>query len=691
MISKKNETFAKFFWATGFSLLFFAVLQPTFLYGQDFDTVSDQEDTMLMFVGENLEVLSIASKREESAWQAPAVAQVVTRKHLMERGARTLEEALSMTPGFYMAQKEWGTMPYLRGIPNSVLFLYDTVPLGSDTTKSLHQLDRELSLAPVKRIEIVRGPGSVLWGPDAFAGIVNVVPMSGKDLEGAETALSYEGPGDQKSFYVNAGHDAGRWDGFVSISGRTGGETSTEANLVRFWNDLETPYPPEDRFGSQYSGDSHYFELSGRLSIEDWLALSGRISENKRPYAMTDDTGELTWIEEQKLPFCFLKFESKIDTGRYSALRFTGYHSEFDPEYAIIDRKVRQDETTDYIEGIYNQSFFAGRGLLTGGASLREKRVKNAPVWEDYLPDLLGTDNEDFLPRLKQEDYDTTLWSFYGQYSQKISDFDLLMGLRYDAHDQYRDHFSFSTGAGWVPHSAWIFKLLYGSAYRTPFSRQLIEEEEPDLERIKSLSLQIAWKPSDMASLSVVGFSSRISNHIMEDPYAGLSLPNKQDIQGVEMEGRLIPFKGLEFSANFTFIDNDGPDEKYYFNDFTFVRPDGTVEKHFTTLIYPYDTGADRLLNLMCTWKPHERLTLFLRANYYSSRDLIYPRGEETVSFPGVWLADASATIKDIFAPGMDLDISIKNIADTYYKNPGTYHAIDGDPFEIEILLRKKW
>ena len=177
----------------------------------------------------------------------------------------------------------------------------------------------------------------------------------------------------------------------------------------------------------------------------------------------------------------------------------------------------------------------------------------------------------------------------------------------------------------------------------------------------------------------------------MEDPYAGLSLPNKQDIQGVEMEGRLIPFKGLEFSANFTFIDNDGPDEKYYFNDFTFVRPDGTVEQHFTTLIYPYDTGADRMLNLMCTWKPHERLTLFLRANYYSSRDLIYPRGEETVSFPGVWLADASATLKDIFAPGMDLDISMKNIADANYKNPGTYHAIDGNPFEIEILLRKKW
>ena len=68
--------------------------------------------------------------------------------------------------------------------------LYEVITT-SDVTKSLHPFDRELSLASVKRLEIVRGPGSVLWGPDAFAGIVNVVPMTGKDLDGAETGLLY--------------------------------------------------------------------------------------------------------------------------------------------------------------------------------------------------------------------------------------------------------------------------------------------------------------------------------------------------------------------------------------------------------------------------------------------------------------------------------------------------------------------
>jgi outer membrane receptor for ferrienterochelin and colicin len=133
-------------------------------------------DTSLIFVGEDLSVLTIASRRAEPAKQAPAVAQVITEEDLERKGVRTLGEALSMLPGFYMSSKEWGTQPYLRGVSNSILFLYDSVPLTSDNTKTVNPLDEELSLGPIERIEVIRGPGSVLWGPDAFAGIVNIVP-----------------------------------------------------------------------------------------------------------------------------------------------------------------------------------------------------------------------------------------------------------------------------------------------------------------------------------------------------------------------------------------------------------------------------------------------------------------------------------------------------------------------------------
>jgi len=168
-------------------LVFFVPSGP--LRAESKEPSAGRNDTLLMFVGEDLDVLSIASRRQESAGQAPAVAHVITREEIRERGIRTLSHALEMEPGFYLAKKEWGTQPYLRGIPDSILFLYDTVPTGSDVSKSLHPLDHELSLASIKRIEILRGPGSVLWGPDAFAGIVNMVPMTGKDLEGGKRAF----------------------------------------------------------------------------------------------------------------------------------------------------------------------------------------------------------------------------------------------------------------------------------------------------------------------------------------------------------------------------------------------------------------------------------------------------------------------------------------------------------------------
>src|SRR3989339_2169194 len=134
-------------------------------------------DTMLMFVGEDLDVLSIASRKEEAAWSAPAIAKVITGKDIQDSGAQTISEAIDGVAGFHVEKTNQGSIPYLRGISNSALVLFDTVPIISGTEISYHFMDYETSLVPIKRIEIIRGAGSVLWGPDAFAGVVNAVPF----------------------------------------------------------------------------------------------------------------------------------------------------------------------------------------------------------------------------------------------------------------------------------------------------------------------------------------------------------------------------------------------------------------------------------------------------------------------------------------------------------------------------------
>ncbi len=651
--------------------------------------VSGGDGTMLLFVGEDIELLSIASRREESASQAPAVTEVVTREEFRDQGALTLSHILEITPGFYMAQKEWGTQPYLRGIPNSTLFLYDTVPLGSEMSKSLHPIDHELSLAAIKQVEIVRGPASVLWGADAFAGVVNLQPLSGKDFQGVETGTMFESYGDLAGAYVNAGYDAGAWDGFVSLTAKKGKGDQRTANVVSFFSaEGDRPVPPEDRYGSLRPGEAHYIDLYGRLNLGSRISVSGRLSDSRRPYTMSGHKDQDRWEERKKLPFGYLKLDANHDVDIDTTLRFSGYYSNMDLEKRIIDNKLTQNEATYFAEALIDKSLFTGRGLLTTGFSYEHKEIKDAPVWEGYIPGYLGPENTDFLPRVSCSDMRNEVWSAFAQYRHTIGDIDLMFGLRQDVHQEYENSLSHSAAAIWSPNSAWRVKLLYGTSYRTPFARQLMAASKPDLEKSKNYSLQIDWKPRQELSLTGTAFLNRISDHVMDDPYAGLSLPNEQDIYGLELQAGYNPWQWLDLWADLTLLENRGPDETYMYEEYSYVRPDGSEEQVLTELSYPYDPGADTIFNLGATFKPGSKLELFAGMRYFSSRELIYPRGNERNKASRQWLADIAATYKDLGLPGLDMTLSVRNLFDAEYETPGTYSMIDGEPFNARIMLR---
>ncbi|MFH0731109.1 MAG: TonB-dependent receptor [Pseudomonadota bacterium] len=649
------------------------------------------DDTLLVFVGEELEVLSIASRREESAWNAPAVAEVVTRQQIQNRGLNSLGEVLALIPGFHMAEKEDGFTPYLRGIPNSVLFLYETVPMGSDVTKSIHPIGYETSLAAIKRVEVVRGPGSALWGPDAFAGIVNLVPLSGKDAPGVETAVSYEAPGDHAAAYVNLGHDGGIWDSFLSISAREGRLESRDAEVVRFWGNENTPVAPSERFGADSVDDAGFMDVVGRCSYGNWLFLSGRLSESEHPYVITSDNGDLSWKEERDVSSGFFKFETKKQIDDVSALRTVGYYAWMALDHAVIDRTLHLREKSIYGEMLYDRSYFNNRGLFTGGVSYREKHIDNAPIWDSYFPDYLGADNETFLPGVEERDYGARLWSTFFQFSHKYQKFDFSFGGRFDGQSEYEDRISYNAGLVWSPSDRWQAKLLYGTAYRTPYSRQLLLDDTPDPESIESLNAQVSWKPFSSLALTAGIFCSRIDHHIMEDPYAGLSEPNDQEITGVEVEAAYNFSNTFDIAVNLTVLDNRGPEETYRYNDYDYFRPDGSVEKHFVDLVYPYNAGPEKMANFIMTWRPVDRCILYIRWGYFSGQKLIFPRDDFIIGTDGQWRIDTSITWKNVFQPGMDLNFTIKNIADERGGVPGTYDIFHAAPVSARLELRKKW
>ena len=135
--------------------------------------------------------ISAASKYEQRAAEAPASVTIITADDIRQFGYRNLEEALEGVRGFYVSNDH--NYPYLgaRGFGrpsdynNRILLLIDGHTLNEDVWGGVQVgSDLPINLDAVERIEIVRGPGSVLYGTSAMFAVINVVTKSGTELDG---------------------------------------------------------------------------------------------------------------------------------------------------------------------------------------------------------------------------------------------------------------------------------------------------------------------------------------------------------------------------------------------------------------------------------------------------------------------------------------------------------------------------
>ncbi|MBW1938777.1 MAG: TonB-dependent receptor plug domain-containing protein [Deltaproteobacteria bacterium] len=635
-------------------------------------------DTSLLFVGEDLSVLTIASRRAEPIEQAPAVAQVITKEDLERNGVRTLGEALSMLPGFYMSSREWGTQPYLRGVSNSILFLYDSVPLTSDNTKTINPLDEELSLYNIERIEVIRGPGSVLWGPDAFAGIVNIVPKQGRDVDGVELNLDVGTPDHEADFNINWGKNAGLWEAFLSISATRLEPMQNKYNVVRFEGDESS-----ERLGYSRVDDSKYLEAVLNFSWQDWLHISGRWSDAERPYVLGESETDFIWAGKRESPFRFVRLEMERPMD-HSDLRFNAYYNELDYKEEEINLSWTPKSHVSFGEVLYDRELWDTKGLFTVGASYRYNKVTDAIVRKDPL--YFGPDNILFTPQIEQEDFNTSLWSIFGQVRHHWNHLDAWLGLRLDNHSQYNQTISHNMGISWFPRSSWYLKLLYGTAYRTPYNQELVGRKGLDPEQIQNLSMNLTWHPYASFSFSATIFWNEIRHHIQEEPYGGFSKPGSEDIYGGELDISWQVSHSLRFWANATLLSQDGDKEKYKVLEKIDLN---TGERVYSSWETPFDTGPENLLNIGLLWSPLDRLDFSTRLQYADSMTSYYKQGEISYSTTSQWLLDTTITVSDVLIQNLDIQLALKNVFNRHYKVSGTYSPTEADPFEAYLGL--KW
>ena len=158
-------------------------------WAQEKDTLSD--DSLYDLELEALMDMDImsASKKVESLFDSPLSSSVITKEELRNSGATSIAEALRLVPGFIIREKTNGNYDvHIRG--------YENIPPNdkvnySDNSVTLVMIDNRIvynyfqggtfwetlpiSIADIERIEVIRGPSSALYGPNAVTGVINIL------------------------------------------------------------------------------------------------------------------------------------------------------------------------------------------------------------------------------------------------------------------------------------------------------------------------------------------------------------------------------------------------------------------------------------------------------------------------------------------------------------------------------------
>jgi iron complex outermembrane receptor protein len=149
---------------------------------------SSEEEDLAMIYGDKSNI-TIATGNQQTLRRAPSVASVITAEDIAAMGAKDLDQVMETVPGVHVSHTAnlYVSTYIIRGIYGNptnpqVLMLQNGIP-----TNSIYRGDKgEAMGAPplenVARIEIIRGPGSALYGADAYSGVINIITKTAVDM-----------------------------------------------------------------------------------------------------------------------------------------------------------------------------------------------------------------------------------------------------------------------------------------------------------------------------------------------------------------------------------------------------------------------------------------------------------------------------------------------------------------------------
>lgn len=449
-----------------------------------------------------------ASKKLQPASKAPATVRVITAEQIQERGYQTLEEALSGLPGFQFRDiSGFNSYVFLRGLPsqnNLILLLVDGVQINELNSGGFYA-GAQYNLANVKRIEVVYGPASALYGTNAMSGVINIITNDPKDIQGARASGLGGSFGTRAVDFTYGYHDEAR-DYGVSFSGVMKDTDKADLRGARGDDNWSASMKNFEKDGS-LDAKLVYKGLTAGVVVQD---KDSSIATNEKTTGSTLLDSDTRW--HIRFVNAYLKY--LYSRGPAWSLESRLYYRNSTVLGDTVTKVFNALGPAGGQQGQYRPNDLVGlENQLTLKPLERLELTAGAVVEYESLSQFLSTTySEDPLvrpptpptPPMSSDE----LLSLYLQ-----ARYDLLPGLQLTGglrHDYSSYYYNVDTPRGGLVYNQdrLTLKLLYGEAYRAPRPwDKSFGDGNPNLdpEKMRSVELAGAYSLSDhlMADLSL--------------------------------------------------------------------------------------------------------------------------------------------------------------------------------------------
>ncbi len=567
-----------------------------FIHISNINAQSFDEDELSFAFGDE-DFISIATGRSQPIARAPAVASVITSKNIKAIGATDLDQILETIPGLHVSITNIAYSPIytIRGIHSQfnpqVLVLINGIPINNLYVGDRGQVWGGMPVNNIERIEVIRGPGSAIYGADAFAGVINVVTKTSKDINGTELGARAGSFNTMDAWVLHGGDindidfsfslqlhktdgfdeiiDADAQTSFDNLFGTTASLAPGPVNTER--DNLDARMDVKQGNWQMRIGYQSRRDIGTGAGVAQALDPAGsgdsdRINadityQNDTQYDDWDLTAQLSYFDTSTTTDLVLNPPNAATTlGTFP----NGVIGKPD----VYERHTRLNLSAFY-KGIKNHQLRFGIGY-TYGDLYKTKESKNyflvpggVPVPLGSVIDVSDDPNSVFIQPHDREAYYSFLqdeWSF-------APDWDLTTGVRYDHYSDFGDTVNPRLALVWQTSYNMTSKLLYGRAFRAPSFAELYNINNPVLignpelnpETIDTVEVafNVQHTPTFSTGLNIFYYEmSDIIRLVLDNPSSPTTSTSTYQNTGDQIGHGFEMEATLELRQNFTIIGN---------------------------------------------------------------------------------------------------------------------------------------